>query len=155
MEAAVQSGELHGRNIGGDMNWLEKITEEMKDIAVEDIAHPLSVRTESEKIIGVASDKAKRCYGLSMLYDRKSMEQMMEAKYSKTREQQNNWTNMSIGNAQKRELIMSIFWGMLREEFDLWATNDTVGIREEWAVVLAPHDCESGPPEFIRKLFGG
>ncbi len=134
-------------------SWLDSINLEMEKLEEKTLIQPMTEIEDYDNSVGEASMELKKLYGLSQALKKKAMETIVKFKFSSDANEKNELASHIKIAHDKAEMLLQIFWVVLRDEFDLW-DKDNVGIRKGWEVVWSD-DQHPSLPDILGHIFGG
>lgn len=124
----------------GSANWFAMLREELAMIDEHDIIDPAGDSDadveHGESILGVASLEIQKIMTYVEKMEEASTRTIVDARF--TRGDIENREALAVRSyemATKAEAARQIAWIMLRDEFDLWVPNKSIGIRKGFVVV--------------------
>jgi len=132
--------------------FLELLPLELKQ--VKDFIEPEEELKPKETIIGEMSDDHKRLYTLSRYMIKEALDLLASLAISvKDKE---SLLAKSRQLKTKVSILHELFWLEIKDDFDLWNTDGTIGVRQGFKVVVyKEEDRGEDPLDFIKKLLGG
>jgi hypothetical protein len=124
----------------GSANWFAMLREELAMIGPEDLIDPAGDSDadvdHGETILGVASMDIQKLMTYVEKMEEASTRTIVDARFTRdSRETQENLAIKSFEMATKADAARAIVGILLRDEFDLWVPNKSIGIRKGFVVV--------------------
>src|SRR5271154_5870526 len=115
---------------------------------------PLTDINHGEDVLATVEDSTlQKLFALGLTYIREAQRQKLEAAYEAGDSKAHAEKAAKMADYHAKALF-GLFWLMSRERYSLWGSDtDQLTIRKGWKIVRVPE--QEGPPEFLRKLFGG
>jgi hypothetical protein len=128
---------------------LESLLSEI-DATDPEIMPPRNKKEPNDKLIGIVTDDyLKKVFSLSSFYRREGKRTVVDIEASGEEPTENK---QFIEHKNKHDVLLEIFWMLLRYHVDHW--SGSVGIRANWEVVVTPDSSSNDPTPMIRKLLG-
>jgi len=105
----------------------------------------------NDRLVGDMSDTDKRLWTLGKAMEKDCNQYQLDAKYAPNKEQRNELMAKAHELGAKSNILISLLWTSIRDEFGLWS-EPNVGVRADFKVVIAPEDI---PPLIKGIMFGG
>jgi len=122
-----------------ELNDLSEFMEPPAEVALDD------------RLVGDMSDTDKRLWTLGKAMEKDCNQYQLDAKYATSKDQRNELIAKARELGAKSNILISLLWTSIRDEFGLWSESN-VGVRAGFKVVIAPEDI----PPFIKGImFGG
>ena len=124
----------------GATSWFAMLREELAMIGTDELIDPAGdsdADTEhGETILGVASLEIQKMLTYSEKMEEAATRTIVDARFTRDgKESQEGLAIKSFEMATKAQAARSIVGIMLRDEFDLWVPNKSIGIRKGFVVV--------------------
>jgi len=100
-----------------------------------------------DRLVGDMSDTDKRLWTLGKLLEKDCNQYQLDAKYAPNKDQRRELIAKARELGAKSNILISLLWTSLRDEFELWSERN-VGVRMGFKVVIVPEDI----PPFIKSF---
>lgn len=138
-------------------SWIKLLPLELSQIEEDEIIEPeTEVKRSAERVVGEMSIDLKRIYTRWRILFESADRAILEAKYSRKKEQQKELIARALELHEKAEAMEKIFWISIKDEFGLWGLIDndenSVGVRKGFKVVSFKQDPSEALRDFLRGL---
>lgn len=118
-----------------------------------DMQRPHAKREDEERLVAKIDDPfLQKLYSLGMVYTKEVQRMQVDLGFESDEEQKKIMLVQARIAESRAKALFAVLWVLLREKYELWGF-DGLGIRQGWEVCQCVE--QQGPPEFLRKLFGG
>jgi hypothetical protein len=130
---------------------LEIELDQLKPEQVEFRATKLEKPAKNDKPVGkLTNETMKRLWCLIALLGSRASHSKVQSNNATSAQEEKDKLASGARDFRLAELAKELFWTQLRRDFDLF-TEDSVGIRADWQVVVPPEDRQ----DQLAKLLGG
>lgn len=131
------------------MSWLKILPVELSAIEPGEFAEPgEEIDPKADVVVGEASNDLRRIYTLTEKLQEAGARYSIDARFSKDNRLRSDAEKKMHELKRKTEVLMEIFWIILKDDFDLW-NKDSVGIRKGWKVTYRK---DGSPTTFLDIL---
>ena len=131
------------------LTWLKMLPMELDSIT--EYLNPGTPIDYKDKIIGTASNDLKKLYTLWRLKEKEAEQNKIDIKFGKSQEERTESIIFLRKNMEIFESLRGLFWIAVKDEFDLWKVEASVGIRSGFTVVTT----DRYPEENIMDILFG
>lgn len=116
---------------------------------ITDYIEPKNPVEKNETVIGQMTDDHKKLYTLWLSTDKRIAELALEHRFGKLDDEQNALVHQLYS---KSKVLKLLFWTAINDEFNIWAHDETTGVREGYTVVEFKD--EPKLPDLFHHLMG-
>jgi len=122
----------------GGIAFLDYLNSEVSFLDEKKIINQAAPVEEGDTVVGSVPISLRKMHTVGMLLEKAVDERVLQMKYAPTEDVFNENSSFSTELHElkdKSEMIRSLFWVCIKEEFNLWKPGVSIGIRKDWQLV--------------------
>lgn len=131
--------------------WLTQLLDDAKHF--DGTMFPPSAPLEDEKVIGVCPESLRPYHSYACFCEREMKQARLDMEYLSSEEERIEMRARMVDMKARQSVAGFIFWSCINDYLGMFANSAHLQMVKDWKIV--EKECNHGPEEMIRKLFGG